>query len=206
MNRVDTTSKRALSRWEPQRPAALMEAFRNVFNRKRRAQVAFWNLVEQAEDHLRRLDAANEAAWGLGSARRLLDDQSGSVRFERSEGSALSANAQIIGSLSPGRPVWRWAWDNPGVPPALARSAEQARAYGVAQNLERLVTPAFACTLVEAWGLAALACLLSGAQGAWCEQTPQGLVFMVFDAPRLPGLDLDAVQPAPPIALGYEGS
>lgn len=162
-----------------------MEFFRNLFDKKRRSRVVFWDLVERAENHLRHLDTSNQAQWGLANAARQLDLHTGTVTFRTAADAELTAQAQVVGTLSHGRPVWRWAWDSNSVPTALTRSALAAQAYGSSHEMTPLTTASFSASLSEAWGLVAVTCLLADAQGAYCEETEQGLVFFVFSREAL---------------------
>lgn len=181
-----------------------MEFFRNLFNKSRRARVAFWDLIERAEDHLRLLDASNQQRWGLSNARRQLDASTGVVTFNTADDTTLTAQAQVVGTLSHGQPVWRWAWDS-SLPTPLTQSAKLAKKHGERHGIAQLTTASFRASLVEAWGLVALTCLLAHSQGAYCEQTEQGLVFFVFHREALPGSDaalpeLYAAAPQKPLA------
>lgn len=162
-----------------------MEFFRNLFNKQRRSRVAFWDLIERAEDHLRLLDARNQQRWGLGHAPRQFDTRTGVVTFGAAGDPILTAQAQVVGTLSHGQPLWRWAWDS-SLPALLTRSAHLARTHGERHRILQLTSSRFGASIVEAWGLVALTCLLSQAEGAYCEQTERGLVFFVFHCEALP--------------------
>ncbi len=157
-----------------------MEFFRNL-SKKRRDFVAFLDYVEQCEDALRELDASNDVAWGFRGAVRTHGPQPGRVRFSCQDGRTVTARVQVAGTLNTMTGAWQWAWDSTSIDRALSVAANKTRELGVEKRMERLTTPRFAATLIEAWGYCAVTCAVVGAQGAFTEASGPGLIFFIFD-------------------------
>jgi len=157
-----------------------MEFFRNL-SKKRRDRVAFLDFVEESENALRELDASNDAAWGFRNAVRSHGPQPGMLGFSCLDGRRVTARAQVVGTLNTATGAWQWAWDSSSIDRTLAVAAGKAREFGAEKRMERLTTPRFAATLIEAWGYCAVACALAGAQGAFTEASGLGLIFFIFD-------------------------
>lgn len=157
-----------------------MEFFRNL-SKKRRDRIAFLDYVEQCEDALREIDASNDVAWGFRDAVRTHGPQPGMVRFSCRDGRAVTARAQVAGTLNTMTGAWQWAWDSTSIDRALSVAADKVRELGVEKRMERLTTPRFAATLIEAWGYCAVTRAVAGAQGAFTESSGPGLIFFIFD-------------------------
>ena len=158
----------------------VMEFFRN-FSKKRRNYVAFLDYVEQCEDALREIDASNDVGWGFRNAVRTHGPQPGMLRFSCQDGRTVTARAQVAGTLNTMTGAWQWAWDSSSIDRALTTAANKTRELGVEKRMERLTTPRFAATLIEAWGYCAVTCAVAGAQGAFTEASGPGLIFFIFD-------------------------
>ena len=157
-----------------------MEFFRNL-SKKRRDRVAFLDFVEESENALREMDASNDAAWGFRSAVRSHGPEPGLLRFSCLDGRRVTARAQVVGSLNTVTGAWQWAWDSSSIGRTLSLAASKTREFGLEKRMERLTTPRFAATLIEAWGYCAATCALAGAQGAFTESSGPGLIFFIFD-------------------------
>ncbi|MGE0388190.1 MAG: DUF6882 domain-containing protein [Gammaproteobacteria bacterium] len=136
--------------------------------------------VERAREDLRAKTAGHDAAWGLGESDWSLDQDDGRLVFTTPSGATATAEAQIIGTYNAGDGTWLWAWDHPDVAEPLRRHAQQLRDIGARHAWPRLTTRKFECTEDEAWELAALACLLCDAQGAYRGPAGAVHVFMTF--------------------------
>ena len=157
-----------------------MEFFRNL-SKKRRDRVAFLDFAEECENGLRELDASNDAAWGFRNAVRSHGPEPGMLRFSCQDGRRVTARVQVAGTLNTVTGAWQWAWDNSSIDRALTVAASKTREFGLEKRMERLTTPRFAATLIEAWGYCAVTCALAGAQGAFTESSGPGLIFFIFD-------------------------
>ena len=157
----------------------MLEWIRNKMLKKRRLQVAYWDLVERSEDHLRVLEERNERRWRLSETRVALDLAAGRLLFTRPDGGQVSADIQTAGILG-FNSVWSWTWEQPQIAGSLQAVARQARDYGQRHGMDRLATAAFVSTEVEAWDLTAVACLLGRAEGAYRLRIGNGLLHVVF--------------------------
>jgi hypothetical protein len=83
---------------------------------------------------------AHTTRWGLGTAKRwVLDQQDGRITWSF-EDHIASAPAQILGSWNAQVSTFVWSWDNDTIQPALCVTAEQVRAFGVANQVSALCT------------------------------------------------------------------
>lgn len=159
----------------------MLERIRHALLKKRRLQVNWWDLVERAEDHLRALDEDNELEWRLSETRATLDLSAGRIVFVRPNGATVSADIQCVGIL--GRHgAWSWTWEHPQIQKPLQEGARKLREFGQRHDMDRLTTPAFGATEIEAWGLTAVACLQNRAAGAYRVPTPAGYLHVIFGA------------------------
>ena len=157
----------------------MLERIRHALLKKRREQIAYWDLVERAEDHLRALDEDNERDWRLSETRATVDLAEGRIRFIRPNGSVASAEIQCAGIFG-NAGSWSWTWEHPQIDKTLQEQARRVREYGERHAMNRLTTKAFVSTEVEAWGLTAVACLLNRAEGAWRIRVPVGYLYVLF--------------------------
>lgn len=180
----------------------MLEFFRNL-NKKRRKHVEYLDAVESAEDALRLLDARNEREWGIASAHRTIDHQAARVSFVTLQGQVITARVHVVGSLAAGGGIWRWAWEMPALNPAVTQLAEKVKRYGEQRQYPRLTVTGFPVTVIEAWGLTALACSLGAGRGAFSEARAGGLLFFVFSDEALDvsarggPVAIEAAGPAP---------
>jgi hypothetical protein len=97
-------------------------------------------LLLQGRDLIDRTTRAHAERWGLGTAKRwALDQGTGIVRWSF-EDRVVSASAQILGSWNSKVGTFVWGWDNETIQPSLRATAEQVRAYGVANDVVALTT------------------------------------------------------------------
>jgi hypothetical protein len=141
-------------------------------------------LLDRSMEELRLKTAAHDAGWQLGAADWGVDQDSGLITFT---GKTITATApvQIIGTYNTLDGTWLWGWDHPSVQPPLQEHARRVREYGEQNGAAALTTRKLACGEMEAWEFTALACHLSGAQGAYRGPTGMALVFMTFGAVTL---------------------
>jgi len=160
----------------------------------------FAALIEQCLQELRSKTAAHNVLWNLGKADWKVSQSEGQIEFTHL-GITAQAPVQIVGTFSPEDSTWLWGWDHPSVVPGLQEDARRVRAFGEEHRLLELTTRKLICTEQDAWNYAALACKLSGAQGAYRGPTDTALVFMTFGDVRLKRsatLASGPDQPVPP--------
>src|SRR5277367_2762073 len=107
----------------------MLEKIRHMLFKKRRLQVAYWDLVERGEHHLRALDEDNEREWRLSETRAALDLPAGRVVFARPNGGIVLADIECAG-VHGFNAAWSWTWEHPQIDKALQDSARKLREYG----------------------------------------------------------------------------
>lgn len=129
-------------------------------------------------------DLQSRQAWlakraGLANATWAVDQPSGLIKFERTDGALVTAPVQIIGSWSPRTELFTWGWDHPSVATRLRANAERTRWFGEKNDLAELTAPQVKCSEGEAWRLTAVSVKVNAARGAYRGPTDGGpVVFM----------------------------
>ncbi len=141
--------------------------------------------IERAMAGLRAQTAAHDGVWQIGQAAWSVDQGQGTITFTSPKGLLATAPVQIIGSFDTMDGTWLWGWSNPSVGPSLTEHARKVQAYGQAKGFDILTTPQFVCLEEQCWELAALACMLAGAQGAYRGLAGTARVFVTFGEVRL---------------------
>lgn len=124
--------------------------------------------------------AAHDAGWKLGEAAWSVDQDTGAIVFTRAGGIMATCPVQIIGTYNMEDRTWLWGWDHPSVALPLQDHAKRVKTYGEQNRVEKLTTRKLQCDEAEAWELAALACKLCNAQGAYRGPAGTALVLMTF--------------------------
>jgi len=114
-----------------------------------------------------------ECSWAI-------DQDSGTITFSRNDGAKFVGPVQVVGTYDTSDGTWMWAWDNPSISESLRQSALSVRAYGENRGVDRLVTRKFPCSEKEAWEFAAVAALMSKADGVYRAPTGKTLVYTTF--------------------------
>jgi hypothetical protein len=99
------------------------------------------------------------------------------------DGSCVSAEPQIVGSIDRRAGRWLWAWANRSVDAALADDARKLRDLGEREDIPALVQPSLPAGEQDGWNMTALALQLFGAEGAYRAPAGDLLVFMTFRNP-----------------------
>jgi hypothetical protein len=141
--------------------------------------------IERAMSGLQVLTAAHDRMWQLGQAAWSVDQDAGTITFTSPQGIIATAPVQFVGSYNSQGGTWLWAWSNPSLEATLTEHAAQVRSFGQERGYEILTTPKLACPEEQCWELAALACKLAGAQGAYRGPAGAIRVFMTFGEVRL---------------------
>jgi hypothetical protein len=149
------------------------------------ASDGFRTLLAQSMEELRLKTAAHDSTWHLGRAAWAVDQEAGTIVFTSPDGITATCSAQIVGTYNTADSTWLWGWDHPSVALPLREHARKVKDYGEKHGINRLTTRKLNCTEEEAWELAALACKLGGAQGAYRGPAGPTRVFVTFDNVRL---------------------
>jgi hypothetical protein len=131
--------------------------------------------LEELERNLQ----VNRETWGLGASHRWdADLDRGEIAFTFSDGVIVTAPVQVVGSYNLDDRTWLWAWANPSNPPELTTYAQLARSFGERYELPEFTTSLTTCSEDDAVRLAALACHLGKATGAY--RGPAGSLHVYF--------------------------
>jgi hypothetical protein len=137
--------------------------------------------IERAMNGLRAMTAAHDGMWQIGQAAWTVDQDAGTITFDSPKGIRATAPVQIIGSYNTQDGTWLWGWDNPSLEAPLTEHARKVRAYGQEKGFDILTTRKLVCPEDQCWELAALACMLCEAQGAYRGPAGTARIFMTFD-------------------------
>lgn len=141
----------------------------------------FKKLLNASMEELRLKTMGHQAGWRFGRATRWSLDQSrGDLLFTFDDGVVATCPAQIIGSFDAADGSWLWAWANPSIADRLKRDSLRVRDYGQQHQIARLPSAEWPGTEADAWPMAALACKLCEAQGAYRGPASTAFVFMTF--------------------------
>ena len=136
--------------------------------------------VERAMNGLQAMTAAHDGVWQIGEAAWSVDQDEGTITFDSPKGIRAKAPVQIIGTYNTQDGTWLWGWDNPSLETPLTEHARKVQAYGQEKGFDILTTPKLVCPEDQCWELAALACMLCEAQGAYRGPAGSARVFMTF--------------------------
>jgi hypothetical protein len=140
----------------------------------------FQLLLDASMEELRLKTMAHQQGWGFGKAARWdLDQSRGDLIFTFDKVLA-TCPAQIIGSFDTADDSWLWAWANPSIDEPLKRDSLRVKEYGQQQQIDRLTSAEWSGDEDDAWEMAALACKLCQAQGAYRGPAGTAFVFMTF--------------------------
>lgn len=137
-------------------------------------------LIERAIAELQHKTAALDAVTHFSKAEWTVDQDVGTIIFERDDGIQLSAPVQIIGTYNSADKTWLWAWDNPSIEKPLTRAAAAVQAYGQEHGISSLTTRKISCEEGDCWAFTALGAKLDDAQGAYRGPAGPTYVFMTF--------------------------
>jgi Family of unknown function (DUF6882) len=143
-------------------------------------EAIFRDTVERAMEELQLKTAAHDGTWQLGQADWDIDQDAGEVYFTSPKGLLATCPVQIVGTFNTEESSWLWGWDHPSVAENLREHAQTVYEFGKKHGIAALTTRKLECSEEEAWEFAALACLLSEAQGAYCGPMDPTLVFITF--------------------------
>lgn len=149
-------------------------------DKSKSASREFRALLDQSMEELRMKTSGHDATWNISEASWSVDQDVGNVVFATPRGLTVTAPVQIIGTYNTDDGTWLWAWDNPSIEGSLQESSLKVKQYGEQKGIAALTTRRIWCTEEEAWELAALACNLCEAQGAYRGPADATRIFMTF--------------------------
>lgn len=131
-------------------------------------------LAQQIEAHSKTWNFGKEQNWSV-------DLEMGLIVFLFANGVSATAPIQVVGTYNKADGTFLWGWDHPSVPQPLSRHALLAKVWGQKNNVTMFTTRKVQCSEDDAWGFAAVANRLAGANGVYRAQTGSTLVFMTFE-------------------------
>lgn len=136
------------------------------------------------------VDLLNRQRWlaskmKIGRAPWFVDQNSGLIQFDRSDGALVTAPVQIIGSWDPRSELFTWGWDHPSVQTRLRGDAERTRWFGEKHSQDELTQRTMKISEQEAWRLTAVAMKVNGSAGAYRGPTEGPVVFMTLGQPKV---------------------
>jgi hypothetical protein len=138
----------------------------------------FESLLLSSMEELMAKTQSHQETWGFGTEEEwLLDQDQGQLTFKFPGRSAVAV-VQIIGTYQGGN--WLWAWANPLIADHLKAEALRLKEYGEQWGIPRLTSPEWPAEESDCWYMAALACQLFGAQGAYRGPAADSHTLMVF--------------------------
>jgi len=150
----------------------------------------FDTLLRMSMDELMLKTQSHQSTWRFGSEEGWqLDQDSGELVFQF-PGRATIVPVQIIGTYEAQTESWMWAWANPLISDPLKAHAMQLKEYGDQYGIQRLSTAEWLGQESDCWYMAALACKLANAVGAYRGPAADTYTFMTFgEASHSPPLD-----------------
>jgi hypothetical protein len=92
----------------------------------------------------------------------------------------VSADYQIVGSLSERSNTWLWSWDNPYLLENTYMDVLKVQEFGVANDFEKLTSPKWEATEEDAWEMTAISAKILKAEGAYSFLSDDIRVFVIF--------------------------
>ena len=131
-------------------------------------------------DEMMQKTKTHQEAWNFGEEEQWhLDLESGELVWRFPEIRA-SAPAQVIGIYEPEKTTWTWAWADDAIADHLKADALQVKEFGTQRGFYRLSSPEWTGEATEGWYMAAIACWLCNAQGAYRGRMGRGWLFLTF--------------------------
>jgi hypothetical protein len=90
---------------------------------------------------------------------------------------------QVVGALDTAKGMWRWEWADGSLPREVGLAAAHAKAFGEANEIEVLTSPASPATEADCWRYAAFAARLIDWPAIYRAPLPSGLIVFVAFRP-----------------------
>jgi len=137
-------------------------------------------LLRSSMEELMAKTQSHQATWGFGTEEEwLLDQDEGQLTF-KFPGRSTTAPVQIIGTYNVANGTWLWAWANPLIADHLKADALRLKTYGEHWGIPRLTSAEWPAQESDCWYMAALACQLVAAQGAYRGPAADSHTLIVF--------------------------
>ncbi len=150
-----------------------------------RSYPEFDALIEQSMAELRLKTQAHDAMFQISQAVWNVNLDDGVLTFDSGNGVKAVCDIQVVGTRNVTDASFLWGWDHPSVSSDLQAHAIVVREYGEANGYSWLTSPMLKLPEEKAWELAALACKLNEAQGAFRGRSGDTSIFMTFQTVSL---------------------
>lgn len=94
---------------------------------------------------------------------------------------------QVVGALDSAKGTWRWEWADGSLPKEVGVAAAHAKAFGEANEIDVLTSPASPATEAECWRYTAFAARLINWPAIYRAPLPSGLIVFVAFRPLQAG-------------------
>jgi len=143
------------------------------------------DFIDGAVRDMRAKTDAHAKQWRLGRESGWnVDQDKGEIEFTFSDGSAVRAPVQIVGTYNRKDNVFQWAWGHASVVAGMRLHAENARQWGVRNRQAKYASRVIPATQEEAFQFTAVAAALSAARGVYRGQAGTAWVYMTFGEVR----------------------
>ena len=133
-----------------------------------------------------RQQTAAHLAWGfIREDEWHMDQDTGVISFEFSDGRIATASAQIIGTHDPSDGTFLWGWDHPSVDESLGQHAKLVYEFGIEHNVPQFTERKVICTEQEAWEFTTVASRLGNANGVYRADAGGPWVYFTFGEVRI---------------------
>jgi hypothetical protein len=147
----------------------------------------FYESLEAAESYLQRQQEALQREYGLDwNEQYQWDQDAGILTLSASGTPKLSAEIQIVGSISTRTKTWLWAWDNPSVSDKVKLAAREMKAFGEIHHIPPFTLGRWEGEESDGWNMTALTAHTLQARGAYRTPVDGGYVYMIITAAYIP--------------------
>ena len=138
--------------------------------------------LQRCRDELVRKNHQAQQSWGLGNESLCdVDLALGMITLNIADDIVLR-DIQVVGSFNPEDLSFKWSSVMPEVPVPLQYVARQVYSLASQQYYPSLMQAVLQCNEEEAWNFAAVACHVSGAEGAYRVKANGEWLYVVFFA------------------------
>jgi hypothetical protein len=147
--------------------------------------IAWQELLAEAQSYTRACQERLKDEFSLLQWERYdYSEEASSLIFSSNCKPGDKMSIQIIGSWSALSKSWLWACDNDSILTSAAECVHLLKTYGEQHGFERLATPYWTAEEVDAWEMAATACLLLHGDGVYRAPHDDLATFMVVRQPE----------------------
>ena len=145
-------------------------------------EAKYHELLNESKAYLEMQRLECERQFNLSSLHRM-DYEQETCRMIFSDVSVqprVSADFQIVGSLSGSSGTWLWSWDNQYLLDNTIEDIWSVKEFGDENGVERLSSPKWNASVEDAWDMTAISAYLLKAKGAYSFLSDDIRVFVVL--------------------------